>query len=180
VGRVAHHLRGRERLTVITNAITSINELADADDVEVIALAGRLRHSSQSFVGPLTDITLARLSADRAFLGADGLLATHGICEASADQTRTKELMMARARHVYVLADSSKLGQEPFHAWAPVCEPWTLVTDDSASEEQLEPFRALPHVDVVVVSSSVNIRASINGREDELEFDSGQGKGPGT
>jgi DeoR/GlpR family transcriptional regulator of sugar metabolism len=149
VSRVAHHLRGRDRLTVITNGITSINELADDDDIKMIVLAGWLRHSSQSFVGPLADLTLERLSADRVFLGADGLLASYGICEASVDQTRTKELMMRRATHVYVLADSSKLGQAPFNAWAPLAPPWTLVTDDTATEEQLEPFRELAEVVVV-------------------------------
>ena len=173
VGSLAHHLRGRDRITVITNSITSINELADADDIEVISLGGKLRHSSQSFVGPLADLTLGRVTADRAFLGADGLHAAHGICEASPDQTRTKELIMERARDVYVLADSSKLGQQPFHAWAPVREPWTLVTDDSATDEQLEPFRALAHVDVVVVSSTVNIRATVNGLDGEVQFDPG-------
>jgi DeoR/GlpR family transcriptional regulator of sugar metabolism len=173
VGSLAHHLRGRDRITVITNSITSINELADADDIEVISLGGKLRHSSQSFVGPLADLTLGRVTADRAFLGADGLHAAHGICEASPDQTRTKELIMERARDVYVLADSSKLGQQPFHAWAPVREPWTLVTDDSATDEQLEPFRALAHVDVVVVSSTVNIRATVNGLDGEMQFDPG-------
>ncbi len=149
VSRVAHHLRGRDRITVITNGITSINELADDDDIKMIVLAGWLRHNSQSFVGPLTDLTLERLSADRVFLGADGLLASYGICEASVDQTRTKELMMRRATHVYVLADSSKLGQAPFNAWAPLSPPWTLVTDDTATEEQLEPFRELAEVVVV-------------------------------
>jgi Transcriptional regulators of sugar metabolism len=39
-----------------------------------------------------------------------------------------------------VLADASKLGAAPFHAWAKLPEKWTLVTDDSATEEQLEPF----------------------------------------
>lgn len=172
VGRLAHHLRGRDRITVATNGLTSINELADADDIRVIALAGRLRHASQSFVGPMTDLTLARITADRAFLGADGLVAGNGICEASSDQTRTKELMMERARYVYVLADSSKLGQAPFHAWAPLPAPWILVTDDNATDEQLEPFRALSYVDIVVVSSAINVQASVNG-QDDADFEPG-------
>lgn len=159
VGRMAHHLQGRDRITVITNGITSINELADDDDITVIALAGQLRHTSQSFVGPLTDLTLARLTADRAFLGADGLHARDGICEASPEQTRTKELMMQRARHVYVLADSSKLGQAPFNAWAPLSPPWTLVTDDGATEDQLEPFREFADVVVVPTTPTVPVPA---------------------
>jgi DeoR/GlpR family transcriptional regulator of sugar metabolism len=149
VGRVAHHLRHRTGLTVITNGLTSVIELADSD-IRVVALGGELRHISHGFVGPLTDMTLARLSADRAFLGADGLVADRGICEASTVQTCTKELMAARSRKVYVLADGSKIAQAPFDAWAPLEQPWTLVTDSTATSEQLEPFRRRPHIDVVV------------------------------
>jgi DeoR/GlpR family transcriptional regulator of sugar metabolism len=166
VGALARHLHGRDRLTVITNGLTSINELADDDDIRVIDLGGRLRHVSQSFVGPLTDLALNRLSADRAFLGADGLVAGRGICEADIDQTRTKELMMQRARHVYVLADSSKLGVSPFHAWAPINQPWTLVTDDDATEAQLAPFRALSETTVVLVAPTNQVNGDQNDSAD--------------
>jgi DeoR/GlpR family transcriptional regulator of sugar metabolism len=152
VGRAAHHLRGRAAITVITNGLTSIIELADADDIEVIVLGGALRHISHGLVGPVTDMNLARFSADRVFLGADGLTAERGICEASPVQTRTKELMAARAAQIYVLADSTKVGCAPFMAWAPLERPWTLVTDSLATDEQLAPFRARPGISVVVAS----------------------------
>jgi DeoR/GlpR family transcriptional regulator of sugar metabolism len=154
VGRAAHHLRGRAGITVITNGLTSIVELADADDIEVIVLGGSLRHISHGLVGPVTDMNLARFSADKAFLGADGLTAERGICEASPVQTRTKELMAAHSTQIYVLADSSKIGCAPFMAWAPIERPWTLVTDSLATDEQLAPFRARPGIAVVVVSAS--------------------------
>jgi DeoR/GlpR family transcriptional regulator of sugar metabolism len=153
-GRLAHRLRGRERLTVITNGVTTLTELADAQDVNVICLGGDLRHISHGFVGPLAELSLARLTADRAFLGADGLDARFGICEASPVQTRLKELMMDRADHVYVLADSSKLGTAPFGAWAPIERPWTLITDGDATAEQLAPFRALDRVTVLVAGGA--------------------------
>ncbi|MGP4017064.1 DeoR/GlpR family DNA-binding transcription regulator [Saccharopolyspora sp. 5N708] len=150
-GRLAHHLRERAGLTVITNGITTLTELADADAVQVIALAGEMRHISQGFVGPLAELTLTRLTADKVFLGADGLDARLGICEASLLQTRLKEQMMARGREVYVLADSSKLSAAPFNAWAPLPAAWTLVTDRGATDGDLAPFRALPGAEVVVV-----------------------------
>lgn len=149
-GRVAAALRDRAGLTVITNGLTSIMELATADDVEVIVLGGRLRHISQGLVGALTDLTLARITADRVFLGADAIRADLGICEADLEQTRTKELMAARSREVFVLADASKLGQAPFDAWAQIGE-YTLVTDSSATPEQLDPFHASGTIEVVVV-----------------------------
>jgi DeoR/GlpR family transcriptional regulator of sugar metabolism len=150
-GRLAQRLRAQTDLTVITNGITSINELADAEGIEVITLGGALRHISHGFVGPLAELTLSRLTADKVFLGADGLDGKLGICEASLSQTRLKELMMARASEIYVLADSSKLGQSPFTAWAPLERPWTLVTDSAATDEQLADFHALPHAQIVLV-----------------------------
>jgi DeoR/GlpR family transcriptional regulator of sugar metabolism len=156
VGRTAHHLRGRDGLTVITNGLTSIMELADADDIEVVVLGGTLRHISHGLVGPLTDMNLTRLTADRVFLGADGLTADRGICEASPVQTHAKELMADRADHIYVLADSSKIGRRPFSAWAPLAAPWTLVTDTGATESQLAPFRELERVEVVTVAPGVH------------------------
>ena len=41
---------------------------------------------------------------------------------------------------VYVLAHAAKLGQRPFHAWAPLPPPVTLVTDCSATDDQIRPF----------------------------------------
>ncbi len=156
VARVAHHLRGRSNLTVITNGITALIQLADADDIDVVVLGGSLRHISHGLVGPVTDMNLQRFSANRVFLGADALTADRGICEASMVQTMTKEMMASRGDKIYVLADSTKLGQTPFNSWAPLERPWTLVTDDSATEEQLAPFRMKGSVEVIVVSSRLH------------------------
>jgi len=150
VGRLAFHLRNRSRLTVVTSGMTSMLELADSDNVELIMLGGELRHISQGLVGPLAEVTLQRLTADRVFLGADGLVAERGVCEADNAQTNLKELMMARARLIYVLADSRKLGHGPFNAWAPLERPYTLVTDSGATDEQLAAFD-LPHITTMVV-----------------------------
>jgi DeoR/GlpR family transcriptional regulator of sugar metabolism len=164
-GRLARRLRGRDGLTVITNGLTTLTELADAEEVNVICLGGDLRHISQGLVGPLAEFCLTRLTADRAFLGADGLDARLGICEANPVQTQLKELMMHHARDIYVLADSSKLGSRPFNAWAPTERPWTLITDTGATEEQLGPFRALKQVTVLLAGGSEEAEGA-EGKED--------------
>ena len=97
VGVLAHELRRVTPLTVATTGLTALEALADVDEVHVECLGGTLRHLSQGFVGPLTEAALERMSFDRAFLGADGVTADGGICEAGLDQTRLKELMARRA-----------------------------------------------------------------------------------
>jgi len=141
VGALAHELRNFEKLSVTTPGINTLQELADSPGIDVVCLGGRLRALSQSFFGPLAEASLERMTFDRVFLGADAVTAEDGICEADHAQTRLKELMARRGTHTYVLADSSKLGLRPFHAWARLALPWTLVTDDGADPVQLEKFR---------------------------------------
>jgi DeoR/GlpR family transcriptional regulator of sugar metabolism len=150
VGALAYELRRTRPLTVATTGLTTLEVLADVADVHVECLGGTLRHLSQGFVGPLTEAALERFSFDRAFLGADGVTADGGICEAGLEQTRLKELMARRADKVYVLAHAAKLGRRPFHAWAQLPGGWTLVTDNSVAPGAVAPFAAAG-IEVVVV-----------------------------
>ncbi|WP_334171524.1 DeoR/GlpR family DNA-binding transcription regulator [Sinomonas sp.] len=141
VGALAHALRSHANLSVTTPALNTVQELGDSPGIQVDCLGGRLRSVSQTFLGPLAEAALERMTFDRVFLGADAVTADDGICEADQAQTRLKELMARRGAHVYVLADSSKLGRRPFHAWVRLPLPWTLVTDAAADPQQIELFR---------------------------------------
>ncbi|MET8469165.1 DeoR/GlpR family DNA-binding transcription regulator [Streptomyces sp. NPDC006422] len=140
VGALAHELRTAEDLTVATTGVTALLELSDVDSVHVECLGGTLRPVSQSFVGPLAEAALERMTFDRVFLSADGVTADGGICEADLRQTRLKELMARRGAQVYVLAHAAKLGHAPFHAWAALPPRWTLVTDSGATDGQVAAF----------------------------------------
>ncbi|GAA3846937.1 DeoR/GlpR family DNA-binding transcription regulator [Streptomyces phyllanthi] len=142
VGALAHELRTAKDVTVATTGLTALQALADVETVHVECLGGTLRPLSQGFVGPLTEAALERMTFDRVFLGTDGIAPELGICEADLRQTRLKELMAARADHVYVLAHAAKVGRRPFHAWTPLREGWTLVTDDDADAGVLDALRA--------------------------------------
>ncbi|MCP2167635.1 DeoR/GlpR family DNA-binding transcription regulator [Goodfellowiella coeruleoviolacea] len=141
VGALAHELRHADLLTVATTGLTALLELADVETVHVECLGGTLRPLSQGFVGPLTEAALERMTFDRVFLGTDGINADGGICEADLRQTRLKELMARRATQVYVLAHAAKLNHSPFHAWARLPLPWTLVTDAHADPDFLDTLR---------------------------------------
>lgn len=151
VGALAHELRSAKLLTVATSGLTALKELSDVESVHVECLGGTLRPLSQSFVGPLAEAALERMTFDRVFLGADGVTADRGICEADLRQTRLKELMSRRAEEVYVLAHAAKLGRSPFHAWVELPTRWTLVTDDGADERTVKALRA-KGVEVVLVT----------------------------
>jgi DeoR/GlpR family transcriptional regulator of sugar metabolism len=141
VGALAHQLRSHQDLDVTAIGINILQELNGCPGIRLSCLGGQLREASQSFFGPLTELGLARMTFDRVFLGADAVTAEHGICEADLLQTRLKELMAARSSSVYVLAHGEKIGIRPFHAWADLPLPWTLVTTADAPADEIERMR---------------------------------------
>lgn len=154
VGMLARCLCACSGITVITNGMTTARMLEHAEDVEVVILGGRLRHISSGTVGPLAEAALSTLTADAAFLGADGVSAQRGLSEQTDQQASLKGAMVRAAEELYVLADATKLAASPAHWWTPIERPWTLITDASASERQLQPFRDSPHVTVVIAEAA--------------------------
>jgi DeoR/GlpR family transcriptional regulator of sugar metabolism len=158
VAALAHQLRLAHDVTVATTSLRVMQELAGSGSIHVECLGGTLRHLSEGLVGPRAEMALERMTFDRAFLGADGVTAEDGICEADLHQTRLKELLASHAGQTYVLAHAEKLGRRPFHAWARLPRGWTLVTDESADPAALAPFFA-HGVNVVVVDAHGSARA---------------------
>lgn len=148
-GALATRLAGRTGLRIITNGLTAIQALSAAAGVELIALGGTLRHISLGFVGPHAESVLRRITAAKVFLGADGVVAGRGICEATDEQASLKALMIDQAQEVFVLATADKLGHATSQAWTPLDRPWSLITDASATDAQLEPFRQLGCVTIL-------------------------------
>lgn len=147
-GALASRLVDYEGITVITNGLTTTRLLEHSDGVEVVVLGGTLRHVSSGLVGPLAEQAMSAITADAAFLGADGVVAGRGLSEGTPEQAALKRKMVENAREIFVLADYTKLGLESSHWWTPLERPWTLVTDDEATESQLEPFRRLGNVEI--------------------------------
>lgn len=155
VGAIAHELTRRDAtdITVATVSLTVLDELADSDIV-VECLGGRMRKLSQGFFGPLAEAALERISVEAVYLGTDGVSLDGEICEADLSQTRLKDLMARRADRVYVLAHGSKIGSSRYHARLRLPTPWTLITDDTASEGHVEHLKR-QGITVVTVDSAM-------------------------
>ncbi|MBB2203034.1 DeoR/GlpR family DNA-binding transcription regulator [Gluconacetobacter tumulisoli] len=148
-GALALELKLRVNLRVVTCGLTSLQVLAGQPGIELLSLGGTLRPVSLGFVGPYAELALRRMTADRVFLGCDGIVASRGICESADEQASLKDLMIAQASEIYVLATAEKLGRATSHAWTTIDRPWTLITDAGATPEQLEPFHKLGHVTIM-------------------------------
>lgn len=131
---IARRIRQRNwrSLTVITNALNIALELTGLAGVRVMMLGGLLRPTSYSLVGPDAEQALGRLTADRLFLGVDGLDADVGVTTPDPQEAALNALMVRVSREVVAVLDSSKLGQRSLSLIASLAELDLVITDTNA------------------------------------------------
>jgi DeoR family transcriptional regulator, aga operon transcriptional repressor len=137
---IARSLRGFRQLTVITNAVNIAAELSGTQ-VEVILTGGTVRTNSFSLVGPLAEDSLRQLSADILFLGVDGFDIKLGLSTPNLLEAKVNKVMMAIARKIVAVCDSSKFGRRAMSAIAPVSAIHHVITDKRVSKSDLRKLR---------------------------------------
>ncbi len=128
--RLAELLPRDSPLTVFTHSVPIAARLCDLPQVELHLLPGRVRRNTQAAVGVETVEALAKIRADLAFVGTNGLTLGHGLSTPDITEAATKEAIVASAQRVVVLADSSKIGEERTVRFASLSDVDVLVTDD--------------------------------------------------
>jgi len=148
---LARYLPGRSSIHVVTNNLLVIGALASSI-AKLTLIGGDVRASSMSTLGPLAQVVLSRLSVDKAFFGADGVVATRGLCEATAEQAYLKECVIRQTASVFVLVTADKIGRASQQHWTPLERDWTLITDAAAPAQELAAFTLRGDVKVQTVT----------------------------
>ena len=107
---LAKEIKHFKRLVVITNAINIATELSNTS-IEVIMVGGNLLKQGATLVGPLADEVLRKISADKLFMGVDGVDFKVGLTTPDINEAKTSRVMMEAAGEVFLLVDSSKFGR---------------------------------------------------------------------
>jgi DeoR family transcriptional regulator of aga operon len=136
------------QLTVVTNALNIANELLVRSRMKIVVTGGVVRPQSFELVGPLAGGILREVTLDFALLGADAIDVTLGAAAHHEGEAAMNALMVARAKRVVIIADSSKLGGHAFARICPIERVNTLVTDAAATDEQVAEFE---HAGVTVI-----------------------------
>jgi DeoR family transcriptional regulator, glycerol-3-phosphate regulon repressor len=150
----AESLKQSGTFTVITNSTVVAQELWTAPDPgEVYLLGGRYFGDGNEVLGPLVVDQIQRLHADHAVLTVGAIDQSGRFMDFNADEAFIARAMIASARQVTVLADSSKLGR---HALFQVCEAaqvHRLVTDRAPGGAVESSLRAAG-VEIVVAEAA--------------------------
>lgn len=126
---VARNLRNHKNLTIITNSLPVLNMLAGAAGITVISLGGMLRDSELSFIGHITEQSLAELRADKVIIGARAISLEHGLTNDYLPETQTDRAILKVGREVILVADHTKVNRVSTTFLAPLSAINVFVTD---------------------------------------------------
>jgi DeoR/GlpR family transcriptional regulator of sugar metabolism len=147
---VARHLVSRHNLTVITPSVHVAGILAERPTIRVILSGGILRPGEFSLVGDLAERAFKHFFVDKLFLGIGAVDFDAGLSEFNLEDAQVKRAMIASAKEVIVVADSSKFTKVAFAAVADLGAIRHVVTDSGVSADVLARLRS-KGIEVLVV-----------------------------
>ncbi|HEX3427286.1 MAG TPA: DeoR/GlpR family DNA-binding transcription regulator [Candidatus Limnocylindrales bacterium] len=117
-------------LTVVTNSVPVADVLHRAGrSDQTIILTGGVRTPSDALVGPFAVAALRTVHLDQVFMGVHGMDPRSGYTTPNVLEADTDRALLASARRLIVVADSSKWGVIGISSIARLDEADTLVTD---------------------------------------------------
>jgi len=131
---IAKALNFRSDLTVITNALTVMEELATNAKMTVIGIGGFLRRNEYSFYGHFADATIQDLIVDKVIMGMRGIHPDHGLTSDFPGEMHTDRLILNTSKNVIIAADKTKIGYIATSVLAPLSVVKTIVTTKGANK----------------------------------------------
>ena len=131
------HLFQRLPLTVISNNLSVISDLAGVTGIELLALGGQYSRKFNGFFGLLTEDALRGLRADIGFISASAIYEGAAFHQ-DPEVVQTKRLMVSGVESRILLADHTKFGRPGLHFLTGLDTFSAVFTGEELSGEQRE------------------------------------------
>ncbi|MDR1189040.1 MAG: DeoR/GlpR family DNA-binding transcription regulator [Bifidobacteriaceae bacterium] len=137
---LSRRLASKAPLTVITNALTLINELKAAREVSIVGLGGAYYNWCSAFMGRITTEAIGRLRADQL------IMSTAAIVDDACFYQRqeiidTKQAMFDSSARRILLADHTKFDQRALHGQIPLAAFDVVIVDSGTPAEHVTRLR---------------------------------------
>jgi DeoR/GlpR family transcriptional regulator of sugar metabolism len=160
---VAHHLKDKKGLRIVTTSLAAAQLFLDSPSHELRVSGGLLRHESASLIGPECLAFLARQKVRMAFLSVHAFHPQLGLCEISKEESAVKVRLMEMAEQCVVVGDSSKWRRKPVPPFAAFDSIDVLITDPAIPARYRDVLRRAGVE--VVIASTLDTRISGEGRD---------------
>ncbi len=135
---MAKEIKNMKNITVITNSIRVINELAGVEGIKAIAVGGVVSNN-QSLVGATAENYITEnYFADKMFFSSKGIGNSTGILEGNEQECYIKQRMIANSSTHYYLCDKSKVGRVGYMKLTAFENIEYLITDAQFDAELME------------------------------------------
>lgn len=132
---IAKNIKQKRALTVITNSVENVLELADAEGVNVICTGGVLKSDLMSFSGNKTLDAINSYYGDKVFLSCKGFSLHKGATDGKEDVAGIKLNMIHSSAVTYLVADSTKFNKAGFAKICDLRDIDVVITDKEPPEE---------------------------------------------
>ena len=136
--KMVPHLKGKSKLTVITNGAKTAVDLGELLHAKVFCTGGMLRENSLSYVGELARRCVDSFYADTLFFSCRAISMEKGLSDISEDEAELRRLMIKNCKKVLLLCDSSKFDTVSFSKICDFDRINCIITDKKPSAPWIE------------------------------------------
>lgn len=136
------HLKQLNNLKIITNSLPVVAELMNVPGISINLIGGELDAERKAIHGDMAIQHIDSYHALKAFLGIDGLSIANGLSSHSEKEASITKAYIRNSEVVYLLCDSSKIGQDAYIKLGPLSMINYLVTDARCSPSLKNRFTA--------------------------------------
>lgn len=137
---IASELKQRRDLTVITNSMEVVTEIAAVPGWTVLCTGGQKRATAPSFAGHQAERMVRSYHVDQAILSCDSLEIEAGFTDRHEDTALIKRAMMDSAKQVILACDHAKFDRIAFAQIGTLNRIDCLVTDRKPEQRWMEAF----------------------------------------
>lgn len=134
---IKHHF---EDLTIITNSLMIVNELADKENFTLILLGGVLNSKEYSFDGQFVEGMLSNFIAHKAFLSVGGVSLLRGVTDYLMSEIHIQKQFMEIAQEVIILVTSNNIDNESLVKIADIEDINLIITDSNLNPDILQKY----------------------------------------
>lgn len=135
---IAKLLQPYRNLTVITNALNIALILGENPGINLIVTGGEFKAPTLSLTGKMAADSFKDIKVGKLFLATAGISHDMSLTYPSLSDLMVKTAMIKSAEHVFLVADSSKIGVSAFASLGSISLVHTVITDNKISEEHIQ------------------------------------------
>ena len=132
---VVKKLKNKKNLTIITNSVKILIELADKPDWTVLSTGGLLKNGALSLTGSSAEKMINSYHVDTAICSCKGIDTVMGVTDSNEKDSLIKQAMFASAERRILALDSEKFDKKPFVRVCGFRDIDIIVTDSEPAEK---------------------------------------------